>query len=62
VAEHSLKRPTLRGSTAAVEVGSPIAPVIKGTASRRTIEAMAEIIDFDARPVLLGEESLEDFG
>lgn len=43
-------------------VGSPIAPVIKITASRRTIETMGEIIDFDASPVLMGEESLEDCG
>jgi altronate dehydratase large subunit len=43
-------------------VGSPVAPVIKITATRRTVETMGEIIDFDASSVLLGEESLEDCG
>jgi altronate dehydratase large subunit len=43
-------------------VGSPIAPVIKITASQETVETMGENIDFDASPVLRGEESLEECG
>jgi altronate dehydratase large subunit len=43
-------------------VGSALAPVIKVTATPATVEAMAENMDFDASPVLLGEESLEDCG
>ncbi len=43
-------------------VGASIAPVIKITASRRTVETMADVIDFDASPVLMGEESLESCG
>ncbi len=43
-------------------VGSALAPVIKVTATPRTLEAMAENMDFDASPVLLGQESLESCG
>lgn len=43
-------------------VGSAIAPVIKITATETTVEAMGENIDFDASPVLRGEESLEECG
>jgi altronate dehydratase large subunit len=43
-------------------VGSAIAPVIKVTATPATLDKMGENMDFDASPVLLGEESLEDCG
>ncbi|MFC2023660.1 UxaA family hydrolase, partial [Chloroflexota bacterium] len=43
-------------------VGSPVGPVIKITATRGTAENLPDIIDFDASPVLYGEESLEACG
>jgi altronate dehydratase large subunit len=43
-------------------VGSAIAPVIKVTATPATAQGMAENIDFDASPVLLGKEPLESCG
>lgn len=43
-------------------VGSAIGPVIKVTATAETVEAMGENIDFDASPVLRGEESVEQCG
>ena len=43
-------------------VGSPIGPVIKITATRDTVSNIPGIIDFDASPVLYGEESLEACG
>jgi altronate dehydratase large subunit len=43
-------------------LGSIIAPVLKVTATPATMDKMGENIDFDASPVLLGEESLEDCG
>ncbi|NNF99967.1 MAG: UxaA family hydrolase [Desulfobacteraceae bacterium] len=43
-------------------VGSPIAPVIKITATRETVTTLDDIIDFDASPVLLGNETLKDCG
>jgi altronate dehydratase large subunit len=43
-------------------VGSPIGPVIKITATRRTVEDLPGIIDFDASPVLYGDETLEECG
>jgi altronate dehydratase large subunit len=43
-------------------VGSPIGPVVKISATRETVANLADIIDFDASPVLHGEESLEACG
>lgn len=43
-------------------LGSPIAPVVKITATKQTVERLGEIIDFDASPVLMGMESLENCG
>ena len=43
-------------------VGSPISPVIKITASRETLDHMRENYDFDATPVLRGEESIQEAG
>jgi altronate dehydratase large subunit len=43
-------------------IGSPLAPVIKITATRETVETLTDIIDFDASPVLYGVESLEACG
>jgi altronate dehydratase large subunit len=43
-------------------VGSALAPVIKVTATLSTLEAMADNMDFDASPVLLGGESLQECG
>jgi altronate dehydratase large subunit len=43
-------------------VGSPIGPVIKITATRRTVENFPGIIDFDASPVLYGDETFEECG
>jgi altronate dehydratase large subunit len=43
-------------------VGSPISPVIKITASRETLAHMRENYDFDATPVLRGEESIQEAG
>ena len=43
-------------------IGSPLGPVIKITATRRTVETLPDIIDFDASPVLYGEETVEECG
>lgn len=43
-------------------VGSPLGPVVKVTATRETAESLADIIDFDASPVLMGDESVQDCG
>lgn len=43
-------------------VGSPIAPVVKITATPGTMEALGENVDFDASPVLLGKETAESCG
>jgi len=42
--------------------GSPLAPVVKITATAETATALEEIIDFDASPVLRKEESIEECG
>ena len=39
-------------------LGSPLGPVIKVTATRSTMENLRENMDFDASPVLRGEESI----
>jgi len=46
---------TGRGSV----IGSPIAPLIKITGNRQTYRRMEEDMDFDASPVLHGEQSLD---
>ncbi len=43
-------------------IGSPLAPVVKITATRRTAERLEDIIDFDASPVLMGEETVAECG
>jgi len=43
-------------------IGNPLAPVVKITATRRTIERLDDIIDFDASPVLRGEETVKQCG
>ena len=43
-------------------VGSPLGPVIKITATRKTVDTLPDIIDFDASPVLYGEETVEECG
>jgi altronate dehydratase large subunit len=43
-------------------VGSPLGPVIKISATRETVANLPDIIDFDASPVLYGDESLEACG
>jgi altronate dehydratase large subunit len=43
-------------------IGSAIGPVIKITATRETVETLPDIIDFDASPVLYGQESVEACG
>ncbi len=43
-------------------IGSPLAPVIKITATRSTADNLSDIIDFDASPVMYGIESLETCG
>ncbi|RJQ58454.1 MAG: altronate dehydratase [Desulfobacteraceae bacterium] len=43
-------------------LGSPIAPVVKITSTKETVERLGEIVDFDAGPVLMGKESLEECG
>jgi altronate dehydratase large subunit len=43
-------------------IGSAIGPVIKITATRGTVETLPDIIDFDASPVLYGEETIEACG
>jgi altronate dehydratase large subunit len=41
-------------------VGFPVAPVIKICATRQVVETLDEIVDFDASPVLNGEETLQE--
>jgi altronate dehydratase large subunit len=43
-------------------IGSPLGPVIKITSTRDTVEMLPDIIDFDASPVLYGEETVEACG
>lgn len=43
-------------------LGSPIAPVFKITATEETAKNLGENIDFDASPVLRGEETIEECG
>ena len=43
-------------------IGSPLAPVVKITATKRTVERLDDIIDFDASPVLLVEETIAECG
>jgi altronate dehydratase large subunit len=43
-------------------IGNPLAPVVKITATKRTVERLDDIIDFDASPVLLGEETVKKCG
>ena len=42
--------------------GNPIAPVVKITATQHTVETTGDMIDFDASPVLLGHETIEEAG
>ncbi|NIW15416.1 MAG: altronate dehydratase, partial [Candidatus Thorarchaeota archaeon] len=37
-------------------------PVIKVTSTRSSVDNLPDIIDFDASPVLLGEETIDDCG
>jgi altronate dehydratase large subunit len=43
-------------------LGSPLGPVIKITATEATAKTLDEIIDFDASPVLRGEETIQECG
>lgn len=43
-------------------LGSPLGPVIKITATAETAQTLQEIIDFDASPVLRGEETIQECG
>lgn len=43
-------------------LGSPLGPVIKITATEETAKALQEIIDFDASPVIRGEETIQECG
>lgn len=43
-------------------VGSPLGPVLKVTATRRSVEDLPDIIDFDGSSVLMGEETIESCG
>jgi altronate dehydratase large subunit len=43
-------------------VGSPLGPVIKITATQNTVETLPDIVDFDASPVLYGEETVQECG
>ncbi len=43
-------------------VGSPLGPVIKVTATKRSVETLKDIIDFDGSSVLLGDETVEECG
>jgi altronate dehydratase large subunit len=43
-------------------IGSPLAPVVKITATKKTVDKLEDIIDFDASPVLLGEETIQECG
>jgi altronate dehydratase large subunit len=43
-------------------LGSPLGPVIKITATEETAKKLHEIIDFDASPVIRGEETIQECG
>ena len=43
-------------------LGSPLGPVIKITATQETARKLHEIIDFDASPVIRGEETIQECG
>lgn len=43
-------------------LGSPLGPVLKVTATAETASSLEEIIDFDASPVLRGEETIQACG
>jgi len=43
-------------------LGSPLGPVIKVTSTEETVRNLGENMDFDASPVLRGEESLAECG
>jgi altronate dehydratase large subunit len=43
-------------------IGSPLAPVVKITATKKTVDRLEDIIDFDASPVLLGTETVKECG
>ncbi len=43
-------------------IGNPLAPVVKITATKRTIDRLDDIIDFDASAVLRGEETVAECG
>ena len=43
-------------------LGFPIAPVVKITATKETMQSLSEIIDFDASPIMSGEENIEECG
>jgi altronate dehydratase large subunit len=43
-------------------IGSPLAPVVKITATKKTVDRLEDIIDFDASPVLLGAETVKECG
>jgi altronate dehydratase large subunit len=40
-------------------VGSPLGPVIKVTATRKSVDTLGDIIDFDGSAVLTGKETIE---
>jgi altronate hydrolase len=43
-------------------VGNPIAPVVKLSTNTRLAQRMPEIIDFDAGPIITGDETIEETG
>ena len=43
-------------------LGSPLGPVIKITATEETAKTLQEIIDFDASPVIRGDETIQECG
>jgi altronate dehydratase large subunit len=43
-------------------VGSLLGPVVKVTATKATVNGLSDVIDFDASPVLFGEETVKDCG
>ncbi len=43
-------------------VGSPLGPVIKVTSTRSSVDNLPDIIDFDASPFLMGEETIDNCG
>jgi altronate dehydratase large subunit len=43
-------------------IGSPLAPVVKITATKKTVDRLEDIIDFDASPVLIGAETVNECG